>query len=121
MINEKDLEQLNRDELLSMLLTISQRCDILEHQLSEAKKLMQDTKEISAYAGPAADLMEATRKKCAEMEAEAKARCNQMIERAQAESQSYWDEVYSRIRRYSKATESLKDIVADLVPNANKK
>ena len=90
--------------------------DNLEKQLSEAKKLMKDTKDISEYAGPVTDLLEATRSKCAAMESEAKTRCDQMIERAQAESQSYWDEVYSRIRRYSKATESLKDIVAELVP-----
>ena len=112
-MEKKDLEQLNRDELLTMLLTVCERCDLLEKELTEAKKLMQDTSEIAGYVGPVSELLDATRRKCADMETDAKYRCDQMIERAQVESQNYWDEVYSRIKRYSQATETIKEKVAE--------
>lgn len=48
------------------------------------------------------DLLKRTRLRCAKMEADTKLRCNQMLERAKAESQSYWDEVLSKLDTYYK-------------------
>ena len=61
-----------------------------------------------------AHLIEETKAKCQKIEEETKARCARMIEEAKRESQAYWDEVYSRIEQYNKATASLKDLLKNL-------
>ena len=53
-------------------------------------------------------LLSTTQEQCAIIENETRARCDDMIDRAKAESQAYWDEVYERIKQYSEAMESLK-------------
>ena len=42
-------------------------------------------------------MLEKTQKRCAALEAETEERCSQMLAKAKADSQVYWDEVYQKL------------------------
>jgi len=53
------------------------------------------------------------RAKCQAIEAETKRRCVEMVESAKRDSQAYWDEVYSRIKKYNDTVEAMKKALAE--------
>lgn len=53
------------------------------------------------------------RAKCQAIEAETKRRCVEMVESAKRDSQAYWDEVYSRIKKYNDTVEAMKKALTE--------
>ena len=69
---------------------------------ADKKKLLEEIKKEQA-----AQIAE-TQKKCKTIEDATKKRCLEMVETAKKESQTYWDEVYGKIKKYSQMAEALK-------------
>ncbi len=88
-------------------------------QYLENLKKMSEESAVNASIDSIAlseESIEETREKCKAIEEETKQRCVSMVEKAQTESQAYWDEVYSRIVKYSETIESLKDFINRVSP-----
>lgn len=76
----------------------------------DPEALRQMNLEAAARAGVNSEAEErATRERCQRIEQETKRRCVEMVESAKKESQAYWDEIYSRMKRYSEAMASIKE------------
>ncbi len=143
----KELRKLNRGELLTMLISITKRCDDLEAELEEANRKLADRSIKISESGSMAEallkingVMEAadrasreyvetirsmyenqddavlnmiddTKSRCAQIEKETKIRCQDMIEKAKAESQAYWNEAYDKVRQYKAVIDSMKEMM----------
>lgn len=91
-MSEADLKNLSRSELLERLLEAKRICESLQAELDTA-----------------IDMADETKARCGEIEAETRRRCEEMVKAAKFESQAYWDEVYARIKEYSRAVDSVKE------------
>lgn len=67
-----------------------------------------------ATDGVSREMLDRTRERCREIEGRTRERCETMVQQARQEAQSYWDEVYSRIKEYSGAIDALKESLASL-------
>lgn len=144
----KELRKLNRGELLTMLISITKRCDELEQELEEANRKLEDRNILISESGTMAEamlkingVMEAadkasreyvetirsmysnqdeavlnmvndTKAQCARIEMETKARCQDMILKAQEESQAYWNNAFAQVQKYKAVIDSMKDMIA---------
>ena len=52
-----------------------------------------------------------TREKCRKLEQEAQACYDETVQKAKAESQAYWDQVYGKLEQFCSAQESLKALL----------
>ena len=63
--------------------------------------LLAETKEMGA-------MEQDVRARCQAVEEATKQRCVDMVEKAQRDSQAYWDEIYKRIRRFNETMDSMR-------------
>ena len=66
-----------------------------------ADVLMGETKQMGA-------MEQEVRARCQAVEEATKQRCVAMVEKAQKDSQAYWDEIYKRIRRFNETMDSMR-------------
>ena len=55
-------------------------------------------------------------KRCEKMESETKIACAEMVAKAKAESQAYWEEVQSKLEAFYQAHAGLRELLSILVP-----
>lgn len=136
-MTEKELRKLNRAELLELLLELSRENETLREQLRQTEAALADRRLRLDQAGSIAEaalqvsgIFEAaqqaadqylssvnelsTRQEeiCARMEAETKRKCDAMVEKAQADSQRYWDDISRRMEDFYEAHAGLRELLA---------
>ena len=97
---------------------IARRTDRLESLSAEVSTSIRPVsldltkkESIEAYR----QLLEAE-KRCAKMESETKILCAEMVTKAKAESQAYWEEVQNKLEAFYQAHAGLRELLSILVP-----
>lgn len=84
----------------------------LAHGNGENPEGVEGTGLVKAAKARCEAMERRTEEKCAAAEEATAKRCIEMVETAKAESQAYWDEVYERIKEYTKSMNSIKEYLS---------
>ena len=136
-MTRKELRRLSRAELLEMLIQQEEELNACKEQLARAQAELESRQIKISNAGSIAEaalqvsgIFEAAQRAadqylssvnelsarqeevCARMEAETKRKCDAMVEKAQADSQRYWDDISRRMEDFYEAHAGLRELLA---------
>ncbi len=108
-------------ELKSKTIMINEAGSIAEASLKVNKIFENAQKAADQYLINVRELNKREAAICAQMKKETQEKCNDMIAKAKAESNAYWNEVHKKVDEYMTQYAGLKDLLSSQTPNADEK
>lgn len=80
----------------------TEKCRAMEQETADKCRAMEEqtAEKCKAAEAEAQSKLEAVEQKCRELESSTEATCAEMKQKAQEESQAYWDTVYNKLEQY---------------------
>lgn len=119
----KEIERLreiikkNEEELQSKRIMINEAGSIAEASLKVNQVFENAQKAADQYLANVCELKEHQSEICAQMEKEARKKCNDMLAQAKIESKAYWTDVSNKLDEYMMRHEGLKELLSFPMPD----